>query len=136
METLADFNLDRKYHPRKENVVVDASSRKTVVVAALIALEWKLWEQLDLNIEKRGHITNLIARPIIMQRIAEVQDEDKKLVKIKANIEVRKDFKIFKDGTLTYHGRLCVPSIKELREEILKEAHGTKYTTHLGSTKM
>lgn len=44
METLADFNLDRKYHPRKENVVVDASSRKTVVVAALIALEWKLWE--------------------------------------------------------------------------------------------
>lgn len=71
-----------------------------------------------------------------MQRIAEVQDEEKKLVKIKANIEVRKDFKIFKDGALTYHGRLCVPSIKELKEEILKEAHGTKYTTHLGSTKM
>lgn len=58
--------------------------------------------------EKRGYIANLIARPIIMQHIVEAQDEDKKLVKIKANTEERKIFETLKDGTRTYHGRLCI----------------------------
>lgn len=35
-----------------------------------------------------------------------------------------------------YNGRLCIPNKKELKDEILKEAHGTKYTIYPGSTKM
>ena len=40
------------------------------------------------------------------------------------------------DGVITFHGRLCVPKIGDLREEILMEAHRTPYSVHSGATKM
>jgi hypothetical protein len=35
-----------------------------------------------------------------------------------------------------FKDRLCVPDIKSIRELILKEAHETSYSIHLGSEKM
>ena len=46
------------------------------------------------------------------------------------------DFQIKKDGVLWYRNRLCVPDNKELKKEIMSEAHTTPYTAHPGSTKM
>lgn len=92
--TLIKILLDHISCPCSGN----ALSGKTVVVATLITLEWKLWEDVRATGveymigEKRGYIANLIGRPIIIQHIVEAQDEDKKLVKIKANIEERKIF--------------------------------------------
>ena len=40
------------------------------------------------------------------------------------------------DGVIRYEGRLCVPSNEELKTEILREAHHSKYTIHSGVTKM
>ncbi|XP_070039468.1 uncharacterized protein [Nicotiana tomentosiformis] len=40
------------------------------------------------------------------------------------------------DGTLRYQGRLCVPNVDGLRERIMGEAHTSRYSVHLGSTKM
>ena len=40
------------------------------------------------------------------------------------------------DGFLYYRHRVCVPSDKELKKSILKEAHGGSFAIHLGSTKM
>ena len=37
---------------------------------------------------------------------------------------------------LLINGRVCVPNIKELKEEILNEAHYAPYAMHPGSTKM
>lgn len=34
------------------------------------------------------------------------------------------------------YNRLCVPANKELREELLEEAHRSSYSIHLGETKM
>jgi hypothetical protein len=45
-------------------------------------------------------------------------------------------FSIDQEGVLWYNGRLCVPNIKELKQLILKEAHGTPYLIHPGGTKM
>jgi hypothetical protein len=39
-------------------------------------------------------------------------------------------------GTLWYKKRICVPEIKGIRESILREAHDSAYSIHLGSTKM
>lgn len=40
------------------------------------------------------------------------------------------------DGGLLYQGRLCVPTVEELRNEILKEAHNSPFAMHPGGTKM
>ncbi|WMV24600.1 hypothetical protein MTR67_017985 [Solanum verrucosum] len=40
------------------------------------------------------------------------------------------------DGALRYQGRLCVPNVDELREQILAEAHGSWYSIHQGATKI
>ena len=37
---------------------------------------------------------------------------------------------------IRFEGRLCVPKIDELRNEVLHEAHHSKYTIHPGVTKM
>ncbi|WMV46376.1 hypothetical protein MTR67_039761, partial [Solanum verrucosum] len=40
------------------------------------------------------------------------------------------------DGVLKYQGRLCVWDVDGLREKILEEAHGSRYSIHPGATKM
>ncbi|WMV41179.1 hypothetical protein MTR67_034564, partial [Solanum verrucosum] len=41
-----------------------------------------------------------------------------------------------RDGVRRYQGRLCVPDVDGLREKILEEAHGSRYSIHPGATKM
>ena len=45
-------------------------------------------------------------------------------------------FELAGDGTLRFQGRLCVPNIDGLREQIMAEAHCSRYSIHPGSTKM
>lgn len=40
------------------------------------------------------------------------------------------------DGVLYYQARLCVPNVDGLKEKKLEEAHYSKYSIHLGSTRM
>ena len=40
------------------------------------------------------------------------------------------------DGVLCYQGGLCVPDVGELRQNILAEAHNSRYPIHPGATKM
>ena len=40
------------------------------------------------------------------------------------------------DGVLRYQGRLCAPDVGELRQQILAEAHNSKYSIHPGATKI
>ncbi|WMV46517.1 hypothetical protein MTR67_039902 [Solanum verrucosum] len=40
------------------------------------------------------------------------------------------------DSELRYQGLLCVPNINDLREQILSEAHSSRYSLHPRATKM
>ena len=40
------------------------------------------------------------------------------------------------DGVLSYLGRLCILDVGELRQDILAEAHKSRYSIHPGATKM
>ena len=40
------------------------------------------------------------------------------------------------DGSLQYRGRVVVPQLTDLREEILIEFHWSRFDVHLGGTKM
>ena len=43
---------------------------------------------------------------------------------------------VHSDGSLRYRRRVVVPHLIDLREEILKEFHCSRFSMHLGGTKM
>ncbi|WMV30408.1 hypothetical protein MTR67_023793, partial [Solanum verrucosum] len=45
-------------------------------------------------------------------------------------------FDIAGDGVLRYGGRLCVPNVVGLQDQIMEEVHHSQYSIHTGSTKM
>jgi hypothetical protein len=64
--------------------------------------------------------------------------EDEKIQGIKSNIKEEKfpRFLIDDQGVLWYKGRIYVTNVKELKDKILREAHGSTYSIYQGGNKM
>ena len=77
----------------------------------------------------------IVTEPIFIQKIQDSQLQDPDLTKIVEHISERPDFRIV-DGVLYFRDRLCVPNLEDLKNEIMTEAHNTRYSMHPGSTKM
>ena len=70
--------------------------------------------------------------------VNEKQDSDPILLELK-NVVHNQRVEVFSqggDGVLSYQGRFCVSNVGELRQYIFAEAHNSRYSIHLGSTKM
>ncbi|WMV30105.1 hypothetical protein MTR67_023490 [Solanum verrucosum] len=68
----------------------------------------------------------------------DVQLVDSPKVELKESV-LKKSVEAFSQGgdrVLRYPGRLCVSDVDGLREKILEEAHGSRYSIHLGATNM
>ena len=74
-----------------------------------------------------------VSEPTFIQKIKEIQLQDPDLAKIIDYISERPVFRVV-DGVLYFRDRLCVPNIDDLRNEIMAEAHSTKYSMHPGNT--
>ena len=70
-----------------------------------------------------------VSEPTFIQRIKDSQLQDPDLVKIVEQIVKCPNFRI-SEGVLYFHDRLCVPNIDDLKNEIMTEAHSTKYSMH------
>ncbi|KAJ0017607.1 hypothetical protein Pint_10283 [Pistacia integerrima] len=88
--------------------------------------------------ESGGLLANFQVRPNIVDKIRGMQELDPQLEKLKSEVSngSRTDFWIGSNGTLMLGNRMCVPNQKELKREILEEAHSSAYALHPGSTKM
>jgi hypothetical protein len=75
---------------------------------------------------------------ILQQRIVDAQKTDKGMKHIQEKMEAGKETCFRKDdqGVLWFKDRIVVPKDIELRQQILDEAHLTRYSIHPGSTKM
>ena len=131
MELIKDYDCVIDYHPGKANVVADALSRKTMQTLRTL--------NAHLSLTNEGTVvTELIARPSLLNRVLEAQRKDEKIAVIVSQIGNGKEieFTVNEDGVLYYKDRVCVPDDNDLRKAILEEAHSGSFAIHPGSTKM
>ena len=145
MEFLEDYDFTLHYHPDKENVVANALSRKSRGALASIAFwEWQMLEtvgQFRLQYSEQTQFTlgSLVATPSLLSRVIESQWQDAEIVSIRDRVQLGtgdEGWTVHVDGSLRYRGRVVVPQLTDLREEILREFHCSRFTVHLGGTKM
>ena len=82
------------------------------------------------------------ARPSLLDRVADAQKQDPDLsyliqsCKSESRSDDLKDFDIDIHGCIRKKGGPIVPNVSNLRNDILEDCHRSKYTIHLGSSKM
>nr|GFB88720.1 reverse transcriptase [Tanacetum cinerariifolium] len=141
LELLKDYDTNIQYQPRKANVVADALSRKSGMIAG-IKVEEEIIRDLELlDIElyvrgQHGYWASLRVEPDLISRIKEVQKEDSEIWTIVENLSEQTEFRLDEDDLLWQGTRLCVPNDATLREDLLTEAHSSLFSVHPGSTKM
>ena len=145
MEFLEDYDFTLHYHPGKANVVVDALRRKSRgVLASIASREWKMLEtvgqlRLQYSEQAQGTLGSLVATPSLLSRVIESQWQDAKIVSIRDRVQPgtgHEGWTIHSDGSLRYRGRVVVPRSTDLRKEILREFHCSRFFVHLDGTKM
>ncbi|XP_042423149.1 uncharacterized protein LOC122010720 [Zingiber officinale] len=132
-------------HKRKANVVADALSRKSrgvlachrVMVTELVQQfsELGLVEQ---GQTERGILLSMVAQSPIVERIKEAQATDQHLQFLCSRITSGQQTGFSRDGKgiLYFRGRLCVPELPSLKEDLLQEAHRSRFAIHPGGTRM
>ena len=130
MELIKDYDCVINYHPEKANVVAYALSRKSLQTLR------ELNAHLSLS-EDSAIVAELIAKPDLLNRVPEAQNNDEKIATIVNQDIVGKEteFTVKDDGFLYYRDRVCVPNDDELKKSILKEAHSGSFAIHPDSTK-
>ena len=80
-----------------------------------------------------------MATPSLLSRVIESQGQDTEIVSIRDRVQSGtsdKGWTVHADGSLRYRGRVVVPQLTDLREDILREFHCSRFFVHPGGTKM
>ena len=145
MDFLKDYDFPLHYHPGKKNVVADALSQKSQGALANIASqEWRMLKTvgqfgLQYSEQIQGTLGSLVATPSLLSRVIKSQWQDVEIVSIRDRVQSGtgdEGWSIHTDGSLLYRGRVVVPHSTDLREEILREFHCSRFSVHPGGTKM
>ncbi|XP_071687301.1 uncharacterized protein [Rutidosis leptorrhynchoides] len=113
-ELIKDYNCEIKYHPGKANVVADALSRK------------KSSENVKFL---RLSITSDLIDQLKTVQVVALEDEH-----VKSELMTKRKFDLDDDssGLKTFHDRMWVPMLRDLRDLILTEAHKSRLTVQPG----
>jgi hypothetical protein len=132
LELIKDYNLQVHYHPSKANVVADDLSRKSHC-NSLIEGDFHLSHLLHPVV-----LHNITVEGSLRNRIIELQKTDVGVFHIKRKMKEQetKHFRVDEKGILWFKDRLMVPKDRELRNQILSEAHSSKLSIHPSSSKM
>jgi hypothetical protein len=95
-------------------------------------------EKLRIEIVDQGQVNELRVTYDLEERIRIAQKSCAELKALRELMQQGKaeDYQIDEQGTVWLKERICVPQDKALLEQIMREAHDSRYSIHLGSTKM
>jgi hypothetical protein len=87
---------------------------------------------------QHGTLRQLKLESVLLHRIIDAQRTDKGMKCIREKMEADKANCFRKDdqGIVWFKDRIVVPKNAEVRQQILDEAHLSRYSIHPGSTKM
>ena len=145
MEFLKNYDFTLHYHPGKANVVADALSKKSrEALASIASREWQMLEtvgqfRLQYGEQAQGTLGSLMATPSLLSRVIESQGQDAEIVSIRDRVPLGtgdEGWIVHADGSLRYRGRVVVPQLIDLRDEILRKFHCSRFALHPGGTKM
>nr|GFC46742.1 reverse transcriptase [Tanacetum cinerariifolium] len=137
LELLKDYDTNIQYHPGKANVVADALSRKSGMIAGIKVEEEIIrdLERLDIELYVRGqhgYWASLRIEPDLISRIKEAQKEDSEIWTIVENLDKQVEFHLDDDNVLWQGTKLVIPNDATLREALLTEAHSSPFSIHPG----
>ena len=141
MEFLENYDCTINYHPGKSNVVVDTLNRK-VQVTGLMIKECNMLEKVSewnprLECQK-AIFNNITVRSTLMDWIKETQKKDSAVQKWAEKVQKGKlpDFNLNLEVILRYRNRVVLLTDEIVKKKFLEETHRSKYTVHLGSSKL
>ncbi|XP_070032009.1 uncharacterized protein [Nicotiana tomentosiformis] len=150
LELLKDYDITILYHTGKDNMVVDALSRKAVSMGSLAYISVgerplasdvqafaNQFVRLDIS-EPSRVLACKVARSFLYECIRERQYDDPHLLILRDTVGHDGDMQVTvgDDGVLRMQGRICVPNVDGLRELIPEEAYSSRYSIPPGDTKM
>jgi hypothetical protein len=144
LELINDYDLEVHYQPGKVNVVVDTLSLKVHCThLELEPVSEPLCEEmrrLNLEVVQPENLYALAVESDLYNRIVTAQRNDKDLQIIKQKLAERDPkytcFQKDHHDVIWFGKRPVVPVDPEIKKIILDEAHKSKFSIHLGSTKM
>nr|GEV74933.1 putative nucleotidyltransferase, ribonuclease H [Tanacetum cinerariifolium] len=123
LELLKDYDTNIQYHPGKANVVANALSKKSGMLANL-QIEPKIikdLERMDIDLcirGTKGYCASLKIKSNLILRIKEAQKEVVELWAMfqKSEEDEQTKFRVDDDGVIWFGDRLCVPTIVSDRD--------------------
>ena len=115
-----DYDCEILYHPGKDNVVADALSRRSE--SAPIR-----------DICMRLTVMTPVLDTIRGAQVEAARPENRKREQVVGQVS---EFVTDSRGLMTFQGRIWVPFVGGTRTILMEEAHRSKFSIHLGATKM
>ena len=139
MELLADYDLGIDYHPGKANLVADALSRRKSDVSRARETQELVTALTNLHlcattVNEEGVGLEVVEQADLLSRISKAQQTDSTLQGM-VDKEVS-GYRTVGNGTILFKGRVGVPHGGNLRDELLAQAHQSRFSIHPGRTKM
>jgi hypothetical protein len=136
LELIKDYELEVHYHPGK--VVADALSHKGH--CNYLPTVHSTGEESSTQVLSDLSLFNITLTPTFRGEIIAAQKNDEGMGHIRKRIQEGDPmvacFCEDAEGVLWFKNRLVVPRRAALKKKILDEAHTSRYSIHLGSTKM